>query len=514
MTRDKQPHRAGEHAAKKTAEPILDKDDDFQRAMADVVPLPPDPRGRVRPARPVHMPEPPSDAVPAPRDASLLDDEDADGSYAADGVDRRELRKLKRFAVGAVILTAIVISSTFIFGRPKGAVQQVDLSSVQNEEKAEDRDSHLTKSSAKKTVAKSETKVAEQKNEQAIASSETVPPVATPLANVERKEELTAQASAPVGGWPAVKIADELDLPVTERQPDPEEREVMALASDLTVPPPPKFPSSDEFPTAPINWGEEKRAQRELPQPEKNIGAPKILTDDERKELLDQKIELREQIADVDIRFEVLSLESEAEIQERRAKIEKQLDAAERASERVRSELTKVEELITKWKDRSKSGYSRDFIRELAAYDESLKRLDEDYQTSRLKRQEALEAFGNAPRDSATSQRLSEATKAEEERRVILMQIAQRVISSQLATLVEKRAVLSIELEDLLRLFRRAGRQLGLTKFVKPNDDERNTKELERIAAERNRLTVRFEEVASRFSDFAELEFRRAQASQ
>lgn len=96
MTRDPQPRRTGEHDAKKAAEPIVEKDDEFQRAMADVVPLPPDPRGRVRPARPVHMPEPPSDAVPAPRDASLLDDEDADGSYAADGVDRRELRKLKR----------------------------------------------------------------------------------------------------------------------------------------------------------------------------------------------------------------------------------------------------------------------------------------------------------------------------------------------------------------------------------------------------------------------------------
>ena len=60
----------------------------FELEMADVVRLGPDPRGRVRRASPINAPsaEPPSD-------------DHVDGSddgFAAHGVDRREIRKLKR----------------------------------------------------------------------------------------------------------------------------------------------------------------------------------------------------------------------------------------------------------------------------------------------------------------------------------------------------------------------------------------------------------------------------------
>jgi DNA-nicking Smr family endonuclease len=68
--------------------------DDFARAMADVRRLPPDPRGgRVR-AGP-HPPSLPHRAPPArtpARDAAA----DAEEAFVASGVDRRELRKLKR----------------------------------------------------------------------------------------------------------------------------------------------------------------------------------------------------------------------------------------------------------------------------------------------------------------------------------------------------------------------------------------------------------------------------------
>ena len=68
--------------------------DDFADAMADVVPLPPDARGRVRAAPAVttrQSPKPPAPPSPGPGDES-----EAEEGYAAPGVDRRELRKLKR----------------------------------------------------------------------------------------------------------------------------------------------------------------------------------------------------------------------------------------------------------------------------------------------------------------------------------------------------------------------------------------------------------------------------------
>jgi DNA-nicking Smr family endonuclease len=60
----------------------------FEREMADVVRLAPDPRGRVRASPPITQPS----ATP-----SFVDQVDEiDEDFAAPGVDRREIRKLKR----------------------------------------------------------------------------------------------------------------------------------------------------------------------------------------------------------------------------------------------------------------------------------------------------------------------------------------------------------------------------------------------------------------------------------
>ncbi len=60
----------------------------FEREMADVIRLHPDPRGRVRDAPPINPPR----AAPAP-DGHV---DGPDDDFAAPGVDRREIRKLKR----------------------------------------------------------------------------------------------------------------------------------------------------------------------------------------------------------------------------------------------------------------------------------------------------------------------------------------------------------------------------------------------------------------------------------
>jgi DNA-nicking Smr family endonuclease len=65
--------------------------DAFELAMADVVRLPEDPRGRIRE-------RPPASAPPAASAGDRVDDPVED--FAAPGVDRREIRKLKRGAYG------------------------------------------------------------------------------------------------------------------------------------------------------------------------------------------------------------------------------------------------------------------------------------------------------------------------------------------------------------------------------------------------------------------------------
>ena len=62
--------------------------DEFARAMQDVVPLEPDPRGRVRSAEPASPPR------HSPQRTERTDVSDKD--FVANGIDSREIRKLKR----------------------------------------------------------------------------------------------------------------------------------------------------------------------------------------------------------------------------------------------------------------------------------------------------------------------------------------------------------------------------------------------------------------------------------
>ena len=84
-------------AASPGAEPHNELDE-FARAMADVRPLPPDRRGNRAHARPiVHEPRasaPPSTASSSNCEPVAPDRQDA--GFVAPGIDRRELRKLKR----------------------------------------------------------------------------------------------------------------------------------------------------------------------------------------------------------------------------------------------------------------------------------------------------------------------------------------------------------------------------------------------------------------------------------
>ena len=80
--------RARERVGESEGQSPSDNDDAFAQEMRDVVPLEPDPRGRVRRVAPISPPR-----------TSLHRTEPADVSgndFVAHGVDRREIRKLKR----------------------------------------------------------------------------------------------------------------------------------------------------------------------------------------------------------------------------------------------------------------------------------------------------------------------------------------------------------------------------------------------------------------------------------
>ena len=100
---DDKPRRSRKHEGKLPNHPTTqlpnspssDEAEAFEQEMSDVIPLPRDPRGRVR-AAPRVIPAPRLAPAPTrPRDNMAGDDHDAP-DFVAPGVDRREIRKLKR----------------------------------------------------------------------------------------------------------------------------------------------------------------------------------------------------------------------------------------------------------------------------------------------------------------------------------------------------------------------------------------------------------------------------------
>ena len=77
-----------------TTKPADVEGETFARAMADVVRLAADPRGRMRAAPQIHAPRAPT--RPAVPNTGQGIEDGAEAGFVAPGVDRRELRKLKR----------------------------------------------------------------------------------------------------------------------------------------------------------------------------------------------------------------------------------------------------------------------------------------------------------------------------------------------------------------------------------------------------------------------------------
>jgi DNA-nicking Smr family endonuclease len=80
--------RTAKHPATDTSDAAAADADAFTREMRDVVRLEPDPRGRVRTVAPIR----PAHNRPQPREFA----DEPDNDFVAQGVDRREIRKLKK----------------------------------------------------------------------------------------------------------------------------------------------------------------------------------------------------------------------------------------------------------------------------------------------------------------------------------------------------------------------------------------------------------------------------------
>lgn len=166
--------------------------------------------------------------------------------------------------------------------------------------------------------------------------------------------------------------------------------------------------------------------------------------------------------------------------------LKNRLQSAQRALEQGKTELTQIDAEIKKWSERIQGRFSASTAEQVAKIDSEVAQYLREYESASVKKRDALEAFGSSPRDQAVSARLNEATKEEQAAQGVLMQAIQNIVEGKLVGLRERPGVAAaIEVDDLARLFKRFGRHLQLIKFVRPNENGKNDRDIERTAAER-----------------------------
>ncbi|MCC6955034.1 MAG: Stp1/IreP family PP2C-type Ser/Thr phosphatase [Deltaproteobacteria bacterium] len=292
-------------------------------------------------------------------------------------------------------------------------------------------------------------------------------------------------------------------------------RDVLAAASVQSVGPAPTVKGAESGRVAPINWAREQ-AERESLEPEQGAIAVSglLLTDDEKRDAAKRKIELRESIADLDLKFLAFDSRTPEEIRQRESEVQNKLTDARTALDEVRAEhesqRTRFEALKANRLRLSGTNVPR-VAAEYGPSDGAIQQRIDEYNLVAGKYQRAREAWNENPRDLAKTAEMS-ALDREKNDKLSALELATRTrIDRDLEAVRAELVPLSLSLEDLERFVQRLHRHIGFLRGAEPNMDNKNNKILQRNTDERRNLNEELANVTRRFTDYAESEYRRRQ---
>ncbi len=304
---------------------------------------------------------------------------------------------------------------------------------------------------------------------------------------------------------------------------------VIAIASDVALPPVPhvqvKAGGGKGLANQPIIWEHESRLiQKALDAGEqKGISrtvvvvppAALLRTDDEKRELSEEKEKLRSQIADVDVKLDLLSLEQRDGVTARLARLNQELAKTSEALERVKGRIDLSTDALNAWISLRKKSVDIPLLKlaaDVAARSSIVRERRERFTQASRNYAEAVKRWRNDPADQQAASMMAALGRETNSRRAELEAGLEKAIQDGIDSSRQEIAEGKYFINNLVRRQSQLNRHIGFLNAFIPLTPQRRADDLKKLLDDRAALVKKHTELQGRLSDDIEIAFRRAMA--
>ena len=315
-------------------------------------------------------------------------------------------------------------------------------------------------------------------------------------------------------------------------EPEPlsdEMARVIALAADIALPPVPhvqvKTSSGKSLANQPIIWEHENRLiQKALDAGEQRgltravvVVPPAALlrTDEEKRELSEEKEKLRSQIADVDVKLDLLSLEQREGVNARLGRLNQELARTSEAMERVKGRLDNAGDALNAWVSLRKKSADIPLLKlaaDVAARSSVVRDRRERFTQASRNYAAAVNRWRNDPADQQAASMMAALGRETNSRRAELEAGLEKAIQDGIDESRQAIGETKYFIASLARRQSQLNRHIGFLNAFIPLTPQRRADELKKLLDDRATLVKKHTELQGRLSDDIEIAFRRATA--
>jgi len=296
---------------------------------------------------------------------------------------------------------------------------------------------------------------------------------------------------------------------------------LVADASLLAVPPPPPLTVRGEQPSEPIIWEHESHRIEQIERSVDNSATPDdasdplVLSEDETVEFSERKADIRDSIALIDARLRQLGLKDELDVQEKSKEISEQLKLIETALSYVTSNYETAKRRYEVWEERATllaKGEELSLAAQVSLSSVPVRRKKEAYEIASVRYLDAVELWREDPSQDETASRMAKLGRELESRRLELEQAVRAAVERAQGQAKFDVSEFALVKEDLERRRNRLNRQLGFLAARTDISDEKRLADQSKLLKERTELLEELRRLQLVVSDEQELTTRRAQA--
>jgi hypothetical protein len=357
----------------------------------------------------------------------------------------------------------------------------------------------------------------------------------------ESTPELPPTEEHPRGGHPTGELPTETRLPEAEATPAASDtaflddlpvsseafiEAIKAQADDLSVAPVPEVEildgGPDDKPTRPIIWESEQRklaallrapaAPKDTDAAEQQSVVPTLYSEAELVEMAQVKADLRDRIADLDVKIALLAYSTKEQADKELRVLEQALDATSLAVESTRKDVERSESILQSWQSVKRDASSRQraqLAAKIASYDKELARKYATYTALEQEYREVYQTWQKNPTDLSIASKWGALGRQLEKEHSLLEEAVNKAVRAGIQRSTATFAKYNVVLDNLERRRSRLNRQIGIVTAFSVLSPARRREQKAIYLKERRDLVQQIEQYRRKLPDDMELSLLR-----